>query len=507
MKELPELISPPITTENVNEITDMITNSYIGWTKATYEINPYSYQIAPARRIFKSLLLNDGAEIYMTTPRQVGKTTFISSLTNFISVTFPTLYEIPQFKAGVNTGIFAPIYGQSTLPFIRIKNGFAEGTAYELFDIRWTENNGNTFRLSNSSRVRCMTASETASIMGETYNFLIIDETESVSDFKLEKEILPMGASTNATVVYTGTPNMGFINEHGKECRRFYNGINGMAPKENVFWYHDKDITEAKRKMFEEDKNTFHLKWEEHYNKMKAQLGEFDDTFKTQYKCEWIVERGLFVSFDILMSCGGDYNLIKEQKTGFIAVGIDVAKSPDSTVVCVVEILPDSTIKILNILELLNENYDDQMEVVKEFLSHYNVAMIYCDATGVGNMFVDYLKKNVVCNFIIGLNLTAKVQSEVFSRLSSLFQNKRIKFPYGNNSRNEIIIRKFIHQFQNLEKGYRGNFLWVSHPDKKGEHDDYAYAVGLACYSLKDYMPGTSTGNVGDMLSVVGFNY
>ena len=46
--------------------------------------------------------------------------------------------------------------------------------------------------------------------------------------------------------------------------------------------------------------------------------------------------------------------------------------------------------------------------------------------------------------------------------------------------------KKFTQQLADLQKGYSGSYLVVSHPDERGAHDDYPDSWALAVWGSKD---------------------
>jgi phage terminase large subunit-like protein len=116
-----------------------------------------------------------------------------------------------QFAGGVMVGCFAPVEEQAQTLFARIVQRLTSERAQEIMaepDIDdEPDGGGKLLTLKNSgSFVRLQTAHERANIESKTYHIIVIDEAQRADERVVRKSIHPMGASTNATIIKTGTP-------------------------------------------------------------------------------------------------------------------------------------------------------------------------------------------------------------------------------------------------------------------------------------------------------------
>lgn len=179
----------------------------------------YPYQAQFSKRIIRSVLENDGAEITALFSRQSGKTETVAITVGGLMIILPQLANMPMFlndkrftmfKDGFWVGIFAPSQRQASITYGRMKGRLQCKTAIEVledpdFRLDFTTSNGQTVALSNGSFCTAISASEGANIEGESFKFIICEECQDISNFKIRKSIHPMGAAYNATICKIGT--------------------------------------------------------------------------------------------------------------------------------------------------------------------------------------------------------------------------------------------------------------------------------------------------------------
>jgi len=429
------------------------------------DIDLYPYQVKPARTIIKDVFLNLGSEIVMLFCRQSGKTEMIADVVDFLAVKFPSFAqacpELKYFKKGIKIGIFAPKQEQSKITFDRLKERFDKNLMKEKYVLDVEESNGNTFKLSNGAKIRCITASEGTTIAGETFDVIIIEECQDVSERKLKSDIFPMGAATNATKVLIGTAGY-------KVCYFYKASLRTKGSKYGFFL----DRHEA-------------VKHNEKYRKYiegeKIRIGEESDEFKAMYDLTWILERGMFVTQEQLEPLMSDIEIDYEKP---VVAGIDWGKLNDSTVVTIMSLEGE----ILDWLELRGDDYSSQLDYIGSFLKPYkNLVMVKCDATATQDQINDNLKQRVLKKLNrrfavldISYVFTPSNKDMMYKNLAQFISEKKIKIPKKDSKER----RKFMQQMLELEKEYKGNYLSCHHPDVKDAHDDYCDSVALACVAL-----------------------
>lgn len=297
-----------------------------------------------------------------------------------------------------------------------------------------------------------------------------------------------MGAFYNATKILIGTPSTskGFFYDAIDRNKLDY--ANGAKKRKLHFEYDYKTV----------------MKYNEKYGKYiegeKRRLGEDSDEFQMAYNLKWILERGMFVTEEQLARLGVDTMDVSlmDLKNPHI-VGIDLAKSSDSTVVTVLEVdyanpvlvekSEDMGVKdfyayntyIKNWLEIQGDNYEEQYYEISDFISNYNVTRMVMDGTGVGSPIADRFMANSDFE-VIPYVFTKPSKSELYKRLDSEIKSGRLHYPAIPHLREERFYKKFEQQFLDLEKSYSGNHMVVAHPSKRGAHDDYPDSCALAVW-------------------------
>ena len=161
----------------------------------------FPYQAQFSRRVIRSVLDNDGAEITALFARQSGKSETVATTVGALLIILPYLANLPEFegdvrlemfKNGFTAGIFAPSQRQASITYGRMRDRIQSPMSLALlessdFNLRFSTSNGQTVALTNGSFATAISASENTSIEGESFKLLIIEEAQDVSDFKIRK--------------------------------------------------------------------------------------------------------------------------------------------------------------------------------------------------------------------------------------------------------------------------------------------------------------------------------
>lgn len=467
----------------------------------------YPSQRRLALRIVKSLIRNEGEEIVCEMSRQTGKSTLLGDLVYAMMCLLPPLKLFPN---GIRIGCFGPKIEQAGIVYRKIKENIdnlreENQKMKESLGINVLTANGKRIIFGNGASAICESASDNASIEGLTLDLAILDESQSISETKTLKSIFPMLAATNGTKVLIGTPNF--------EIGYLYKAIQRHIGKDTCVIVPYMIAIRERAYMWGKTKNRFHLSYRQFIKKMKRQMGEDSDAFRTQFKLEWITERTRAITADKLESLAE----VEIQENGLVSyrtyapvlqsdspvfVGIDIAKVVDATVVTVVghyspidgKEYPNKAF-IYSWLYLQGDNFEDQKEYIKAFLSHYtnigsgasNRSVICWDDTGIGIPVGDWLKRNFHCQ-LIGLRLTAQINSDMYGLALQELNNDRVHYPIEKDTSE---LRQFIKEWIGLEKEYKGNLLKCeSDKNDKYAHDDACDSLCFALYGA--YQPGSS---------------
>lgn len=170
------------TFELVNKVAQFC-EAYSGFTF-------YPYQKQWAKRLIRSVLENDGAELTALFARQSGKSQSVAIVCGGLMILLPTLANLPMFAGddrlesfvrGVMIGVFAPSQRQAQTTYNKIRGCLQSNNAQAIlndpeFRLVFTTSNGTTVVLNNGSFVTAISASEGSSIEGESFHIIICEE-------------------------------------------------------------------------------------------------------------------------------------------------------------------------------------------------------------------------------------------------------------------------------------------------------------------------------------------
>lgn len=491
----------------------------------------YAYQTQFSKRIIRSVLTNDGAEITALFARQSGKTETIAITVGGLMIILPQLANMPmfaddprleQFKDGFWVGIFAPSQRQAQITFLRMKSRLQCKESKAVledpdFRLEFSTSNGQTVALSNGSFCTAISASDSSNIEGESFKFIICEECQDISNFKIRKSIHPMGAAYNATIckIGTATTYKGDFYDAIQRNKKDYE--NGTTKVRNHFEYNYKVVMK------------YNPKYEKYIEREKRSLGETSDEFRMSYNLEWIISRGMFVDIDKLEKMCGDQNLnrVYSDKVASHVAGIDVGggsaknrNEADSTIITIVEVDWDSPVLMEtrvdedtgeNIVYLafntyikdwkkispeVAEDYEEQYTIIMEYLKLFRVLKIVIDATREASLG-QRIRANVACEVIL-FTFSTKSKSELYKHLQTEIATGRARIPMGDETVSTEEYQEFMDQVGDLQKGYSGSNLVVSHPDERGKHDDYPDSWALAVWGARDpgYVDNTETKDI-----------
>ena len=479
----------------------------------------YKYQTQFSKRIIRSVLENDGAEITALFARQSGKTETIAITVGGLMIILPQLANMPMFaddprlqmfKDGMWVGIFAPSQRQAQITYRRMKSRIQCKESMAIledpdFRLEFSTSNGQTVALTNGSFVTAISASDGSNIEGESFKFIICEECQDISNYKIRKSIHPMGAAYNATICKIGTATT-FKGDFYEAIQRNKKDYEEKKIKiRNHFEYNYKVVQK------------YNPKYAKYIEREKRSLGENSDEFRMSYNLEWIISRGMFVDIDQLEEDCGDVFLdrVGRDLVANHTAGIDVGggsdkkkKDTDSTVVTVVEVDWDNPVLMessfneetqeeeiylayntyikdwLKIGAEIAEDYEEQYAIIMDYLKNFRISKLVVDATRESS-----LGQRIRANVSYDVELfvfSTKSKSDLYKNLDKEINSGRAKFPRSPDTVQTKEYQEFIQQMGDLEKGYSGSNLVVSHPPERGAHDDYADSWALALWGARE---------------------
>lgn len=488
----------------------------------------YPYQEQFSKRIIRSVLENDGVELTALFARQSGKTETVAITVGGLMIILPELANMPMFlndprfqmfQDGFWVGIFAPSQRQAQTTYNRMKSRMQCKSALavlEELNLIFTTSNGQTVALSNGSFCTAISASKDSNIEGESFKFIICEECQDISNFKIRKSIHPMGAAYNSTICKIGTSTTYKGDFYDAIERNKKDFKEGKLKIRNHFEYNYKVVMK------------YNPRYEKYIEKEKVRLGENSDEFRMSYGLEWIISRGMFIDIKKFEKECGDKNLdrVSYDHVANHVAGIDVGggssknrKEADSTVITIVEVDWDNPVIMeitkdeetgedivyvafntyikdwLKISPEIAEDYEEQYQIIMLYLKNFRIARLVIDVTREASLG-QRIKANVTFEVWL-FTFSSKSKSEIYKFLQTEISSGRLRVPMGSNTVCTPEYQDFIEQLSDLEKGYSGSYLVVSHPDERGAHDDFPDSLALAIYGTKDegFVDNTETKN------------
>ena len=490
--------------ETTAEFVDDLVNKLLVFIQTFCDTELFPYQVPIAHSIVESIVLGDGEEKTLIATRQSGKSEVISNIIAGLMVILPRLANVyptwlKKFEKGFWVGVFAPTEDQAETVFGRVVTKLTSEHATDfLLDPEiddkatagGTRGKGKIITLKKSgSLCRMQTCNPKAKIESKTYHFAFIDEAQEADETMIAKSIKPMLAWNNGSIVLGGTAQ--------RYKSYFYNAIQynkrrDINARTHKIHHHEYDWRVAAK---------YNKNYSDFISKEKLRIGEDSDEFQMSYCNRWMLEKGMFVSeerLDRLYDPG--MPLVAEWWKTPIVVGIDVARTNDSTVITPVWVdwdHPDPfgfyEHRVLNWHEINNVEWESQYFEIIDFLRNYDVYRIGVDAQGVGGAVAERLQILMPQIEVMAVSSDAKAQNERWTHLTQLIQREQLIIPGHSKARRTKRWRKFNQQMGELEKVNRGPYMLAAAPDERGAFDDYPDSLAIACsLTVADVMPTVS---------------
>ena len=452
----------------------------------------YGYQIPFASRLIESLIINDGATLTALFSRQSGKSETVANVVAACMIMFPVLAKIfpdllGKFKEGLWVGAFAPVEDQADTLFGRIVARLTSERALEAMADPEIDDGidagARYLALKRSgSLVRKQTAHPRATIEGRTYHLILIDECQGADEKVVNKSIGPMGASTNATMVFTGTPTY----EKGVFYKQIQLNKRQATRRGQRLNHFEADWKEVSR---------WNKNYEKFVKKELLRIGEDSDEFKLSYRLMWLLDRGMFTTSERLDELGDvSMQVVHSWNSTPIVIGIDPARKQDSSILTAVWVGWDKQDpygyfehRILNWLDLSGVGWEEQYFRMVEWINNYNVFAIGVDTGGVGDVVASRLRVLLPNIEIHELGSSLPEQSKRWKHLGELIDRGMIGWPAHAKTRRLKTYRRFRQQMEDLEERFTGPHVIAEAPREADAHDDYPDSLALACVLTKDF--------------------
>lgn len=477
---------------------EIIINFLIAVAEIISNITFFEYQRHFLKRVFRSIILREGADIVGLWSRQSGKTQTMSIAIITLSIMMPLLGklfpELSDFSRGFSSGIFAPTEKQSKISYNRIKMIAKSKTCLDfisdpLINVSYS---GEGLKWDNGSIVFYGSAKMTSNIEGDTAHLLYVDEAQDIDEETMDYKIDPMRAFTNGTLVLTGLPS---------KNKYFYKKYVEANVKSNF-------VNEDKKYLFKYDYKVV-SKYNNFYktfvsSKLKSK-GETSFYFRRNFLLDWDLFDLNVRAFDVnlfIKNCAKDYLDFGDYNDGFVLGGIDIAYA-GTTVFTIGEVISvdrknqdflykESVLKILGIYVYENITATALQDKIVDVLNSYNedkIFMITIDSTGGGHYFVDTMKRRFsnLGSKLRGLSVNKTIKIDLTTIFMDLVHNKKIYFPASEKSRNLSVWNNLISQLTNVDLVESNEGIYFNSENKKINPDDFVDSMLLLVNSFYHY--------------------
>lgn len=523
-------MSGKLTVNHDPEKVKQIVDGLLTFREALTGRPFYAYQQIFAQRVITSLLMGDGASITGLWSRQSGKTTGVGDIGITLAIMLPVLARefdnvegfdfLKPYREGLRIGIFAPVKDQAGLSYGKMREIAHSDRCVEILNdpelaVTINTSRGDCLSFSHGSLIHAKTASPEARIEGHTYHLIIIDEAQAVDRFKVEKEIEPMRASTNGTMVKIGTA---WVSRGGFHSDIEYNVESfRLGGPRNHFEFDYTIVIAEKTAAYVKDRNPFHLAYEQYVDSQRKKLGEDSLAFRMNFRLKWQDAQLDAISARALL--GAEFpslilNRLIPKPEGFLRVaGLDVAKVNDSTVLTIADVDMKNPVTvndegeyyhkyIVGLFEFQGEfentaKGDGQYQRIAALLMEWGVRVVCIDATGMGDPIYERFK--VLCPDVdwIAFKYNLAKKSDLFKHFLDEWDGGRIHIAAGERSKDTPQYQQFFEQHRNLEKEFKGGQYLVCHAPQPTSlrtrklsdfeyHDDYPNSNALMCWAAKE---------------------
>jgi hypothetical protein len=468
-----------------------LVETLVKLSSAITGIDLFPYQQALQRRVFWSILLNDGATITGLISRQGGKSQTIACTITTLCVVMPSLANLfPEqlgvYKHGFWVGIYAPVAEQADTLYDKVrataKSTHAQeiykdpgiDTKMELHGCKWT----------NGSFVHRQTASPKAKTESKTWHLLVLEESQDLVEEVIDQKLMPMVAWTNGTTVMIGT-----VVEN--KCPFYYqierNKEDDVDKQDHLRTHIAFDY---------EDVIKYNSRYAKHVQSAIRKFGKESKYFKMSYGLQWQfgVTQPITYESIIKYTYAPKTSIVKYSDEGVI-VSIDLAKEVDLTITTVSKISRvymeyedgvyeyAQAIQILNWLATGNMKYTQQRPIIKDFLAAYpNVIALVVDTTGVGSAVYEEMQREwpYMCEWYPYV-FNPKSKQALTQLFEEYYYSNRLIIPSDEEAKKNEHQKLLLRQSTTMKKVSLQNCTYFT---SQTEHtaDDYFWSWLLGIY-------------------------
>ena len=438
------------------------------------------YQATIARAILRLMLDGEGGSLSVEIARQGGK--------NETSAQVELITLLGHAAAGGTIVKCAPTFE----PQARISLDRLAARAGGAGLARAFERRGHALHCGHA-RALFLSAEPAANVVGHTADLLLeVDEAQAVDSDKFDRDFRPMAASTNAPVVYYGTPwGAGSLLEQAKATHRAAERRDGRTRHLRYDWQRVAEHVPAYGRYVEAE---------------RARLGERHPLFRTQYLLEVVDAADRLFDAATLAQLEGRYDRLSAPRRGerYIA-GLDLAgprldegatgggasgdsatgedareRGRDWTVLTIARVSGEASTPLIEVVEHQAWRGAATEHVIARLADRlkrvWRVRHLAVDATGLGGPIADLLAGRLPRGVVEPVVFTAERKSRLGFGLLAAAGAGRLRLYRADGSGEASECRR---QLSLARAGYRGDRSMQFDVDPADGHDDYLMSLAL----------------------------
>lgn len=207
----------------------------------------------------------------------------------------------------------------------------------------------------------------------------------------------------------------------------------------------------------------------------RIKKGMPDETqFKQEYCCEFVDESMSFFPFDLIKENVED---VEDYQGSLLDLGVDFGKKRDSTVIVGVTREAPHTTKVLREFKGGKvATYEEPKQYLIRNLKEWNVSRVKLDDSGPGQEIIETLQ-NKFGTMIKPIEFTNPKKEKMIWNLKHMMLDEKVKLKDDD---------ELVKQLHGLRKKVtdHGNVQYMHPSSGPVQHDDYVWALALACMGL-----------------------
>lgn len=424
--------------------------------------------LAVLRRVFR----REGGSVSIEIARQGGK--------NELSAQIELLLFMARIRAGGTIVKCAPTFEpQARISMRRLRSRLVESGLSFL-----VRSEGGTVRFGNAT-AQFLSAEPTANVVGHTADLLLeADEAQDIDAETFDRAFRPMAASTNAPVVFYGTPwGANSLLEQAKAANLSAERADGV------------------RRHFQFDCNVVAEEapaYCAYVDEERARLGERHPLFRTQYLLEVVHDAGRLLDGAALAQLDGEHERRSTPIAGerYVA-GLDLAgaateeqdgaRDRDWTVLTIARLAPGGEggprIEVVEHQAWQGVATEPLLATLADRLRRvWRVRRLAVDATGLGGPIAELLTARVGRSTVEAVTFTAERKSRLGFTLLAAVHSGRLRLYRMDGSAEWAECRR---QLELARAVYRESRLMQFHVEPSEGHDDYLMSLALAVWAAR----------------------